>query len=84
MLNIFISVPDANNGSFGGELMAYNPPPNLMDFDDILLENAASPVSSDLPTNNLYTSYCTDPLDLEEAEDSFFDSLVPGDVNTSI
>ncbi|XP_067211083.1 heat shock factor protein-like isoform X2 [Linepithema humile] len=76
-------IPDAsNNVSVGGELITYNPPPNLMDFDDILLgnESSSSPIPSDLPTNNLYTSY-TGPLqDLDE--NSFFDALVPNDMNT--
>lgn len=82
---LFILVPDVN-GSVGGELMAYNPSSNIMDFDD-LLENCASSsshVSSDLSANNPYAAYYPDPLNLGDAEDSIFDSIVPNDANTKM
>ncbi|XP_043259854.1 heat shock factor protein-like isoform X4 [Colletes gigas] len=69
------------NGS-GGELMAYNPTQNLLDFDDdMMFLDATSPVtntSGDVTANNLYTS---DPLDLEDNKASLLESL-RNDVNT--
>lgn len=70
------------NGTGGGELMAYNPTPNLLDFDDDIFLNAASPVTStasDSATTSLYNS---DPLDLEDNKVSLLNSLT-NDVNTS-
>ncbi|KAK2580615.1 hypothetical protein KPH14_007729 [Odynerus spinipes] len=59
---------DTMNGGGGGELMAYNPTPSLLDFDDDIFLGAttSSPVTNstnDVSSNNLYTS---DPLDLED------------------
>ncbi|XP_076639226.1 uncharacterized protein LOC143351527 isoform X1 [Colletes latitarsis] len=69
------------NGS-GGELMAYNPTQNLLDFDDdMMFLDATSPVtntSGDVTANNMYTS---DPLDLEDNKASLLESL-RNDVNT--
>ncbi|KAL6440159.1 hypothetical protein ACFW04_003041 [Cataglyphis niger] len=65
------------NGSAGGELMTYNPSSNLLDFDDdMLLENESPSLptaSSNLSTDNLYTS---DPLDPLDDKASLYDSLV--------
>lgn len=70
------------SGTSGGELMAYNPTSNLLDFDDDIFLNATSPVTStagDTATTSLYTS---DPLDLEDNKVSLLNSLT-NDVNTS-
>ncbi|XP_029170843.1 heat shock factor protein 1-like isoform X2 [Nylanderia fulva] len=67
------------NGSVGGELMTYNRTPNLLDFDDdMLLENDTSlpTASSDLLTNNLYTSDLLDPSDSLDDKALLYDSLV--------
>lgn len=57
--------------------MAYTPTSNLLDFDDNMLlgdESSSLPTaSSDLPTNNLYTSDLSDPLDDKTL---LYDSLV--------
>ncbi|CAK9817145.1 Heat shock factor protein [Anthophora plagiata] len=71
-----------NGTGSGGELMAYNPTPNLLDFDDDIFLGAASPVtnaSGDTAMNSLYNS---DPLDLEDNKASLLDSLT-NDVNSS-
>ncbi|XP_017767349.1 PREDICTED: heat shock factor protein-like isoform X3 [Eufriesea mexicana] len=76
------NVTENINGTGGGELMAYNPTPNLLDFDDDIFLNAASPVTStagDTATTSLYNS---DPLDLEDNKVSLLNSLT-NDVNTS-
>lgn len=60
--------------------MAYNPTPNLLDFDDdMLLGNESSSLptaSSDLPTDNLYSSDLTDSLDPLDDKALLYDSLV--------
>ncbi|KAG7199312.1 hypothetical protein KM043_018164 [Ampulex compressa] len=75
---------DSINGSGGGELMAYNPTPSLLDFDDdiFLGGTSSSPItnSSADPSNNLYES---DPLNLEDSKVSLLDSLVSNDAHTS-
>ncbi|CAK9832257.1 Heat shock factor protein [Anthophora retusa] len=71
-----------NGTGSGGELMAYNPTSNLLDFDDDIFLGAASPVtntSGDTAMNSLYNS---DPLDLEDNKASLLDSLT-NDVNSS-
>ncbi|XP_050445715.1 heat shock factor protein isoform X3 [Cataglyphis hispanica] len=71
------ALADSINGSAGGELMTYNPTSNLLDFDDdMLLENESPSLptaSSNLSTDNLYTS---DPLDPLDDKASLYDSLV--------
>ncbi|XP_034189928.1 uncharacterized protein LOC117608626 isoform X3 [Osmia lignaria lignaria] len=78
-----VNVAENMNGSAaGGELMTYNPTPNLLDFDDDIFLGATSPVTStagDTATTSLYNS---DPLDLEDSKTSLLDSLT-NDVNTS-
>lgn len=62
--------------------MAYNPTPNLLDFDDDIFLDATSPVTStagDTATTSLYTP---GPLDLEDSKTSLLDSLT-NDVNAS-
>ncbi|XP_076177819.1 heat shock factor protein isoform X2 [Ptiloglossa arizonensis] len=70
------------NGS-GGELMAYNPTQNLLDFDDdMMFLDPTSPVTNttgDTSANGLYAS---DSIDLEDNKTSLLDSLT-NDVNTS-
>lgn len=76
------NVAENISGTSGGELMAYNPTSNLLDFDDDIFLNATSPVTStagDTATTSLYTS---DPLDLEDNKVSLLNSLT-NDVNTS-
>ncbi|XP_070151833.1 heat shock factor protein isoform X3 [Polyergus mexicanus] len=73
------TLADSINGSAGGELMAYNPTPNLLDFDDdMLLENESSlpTASSALSTDNLYTSTLSDSLDPLDDKALLYDSLV--------
>lgn len=57
--------------------MTYNPTSNLLDFDDdMLLENESPSLptaSSNLSTDNLYTS---DPLDPLDDKALLYDSLV--------
>lgn len=57
--------------------MTYNPTSNLLDFDDdMLLENDSPSLptaSSNLSTDNLYTSDSLDPLDDKAL---LYDSLV--------
>ncbi|XP_076228675.1 heat shock factor protein isoform X2 [Nomia melanderi] len=75
------NLADNVNGTAGGELMAYNPTQNLLDFDDDIFFDTASPVTStagDTATNSLYAS---DPLDLEDNKASLLDSLT-NDVST--
>nr|XP_012148970.1 PREDICTED: heat shock factor protein isoform X3 [Megachile rotundata] len=70
-----VNVSENINGSAGGELMAYNPAQNLLDFDDDIFLNTTSPVTSatgDTATTSLYNS---DPLDLEDSKASLLDSL---------
>ncbi|XP_071857560.1 heat shock factor protein isoform X2 [Bombus fervidus] len=77
------NVTENNNGTGGGELMAYNPVQNFLDFDDDIFMEAASPPTStaggDTAVINLYSS---DSLDLEDSKFSFLNSLT-NDVNTS-
>lgn len=79
-------VAESLNGNGGGELMAYNPAPSLLDFDDDIflgVSSAASPganASNDGATNNLYS---VDPLDLEDSKASLLESLVGNDANSS-
>ncbi|XP_026299187.1 heat shock factor protein isoform X3 [Apis mellifera] len=76
------NVAENISGTSGGELMAYNPTSNLLDFDDDIFLNATSPVTStagDTATTSLYTS---DPLDLEDNKVSLLNSLT-NDVNSS-
>ncbi|XP_017791384.1 PREDICTED: heat shock factor protein 1-like isoform X1 [Habropoda laboriosa] len=71
-----------NGTGSGGELMAYNPTPNLLDFDDDIFLGATSPAtntSGDTAMSSLYTS---DPLDLEDNKTSLLESLT-NDVNSS-
>ncbi|XP_043518274.1 heat shock factor protein 1-like isoform X3 [Frieseomelitta varia] len=78
-----VNVTENINGTGGGELMAYNPTPNLLDFDDDIFLEATSPVTStadDTATVNFYNS---DPLDLEDNKVSLLNSLT-NDVNTSL
>lgn len=72
------TIADSINGSAGGELMAYNPTSNLLDFDDdVLLENDSSlPTSSDSLTNNLYCSELSEPIDSLDDKALLYDSLV--------
>ncbi|CAL1675925.1 unnamed protein product [Lasius platythorax] len=74
------TIADSINGSAGGELMAYTPTSNLLDFDDnMLLGNESSSLptaSSDLPTNNLYTADLSDALDPLDDKTLLYDSLV--------
>ncbi|KAK1119114.1 hypothetical protein K0M31_013614 [Melipona bicolor] len=77
-----VNVTENINGTGGGELMAYNPTPNFLDFDDDIFLEATSPVTStadDAATVNFYNS---DPLDLEDNKVSLLNSLT-NDVNTS-
>lgn len=77
-----VNVTENINGTGGGELMAYNPTPNFLDFDDDIFLEATSPVTStadDTATVNFYNS---DPLDLEDNKVSLLNSLT-NDVNTS-
>ncbi|KAF3429790.1 hypothetical protein E2986_01473 [Frieseomelitta varia] len=70
-----VNVTENINGTGGGELMAYNPTPNLLDFDDDIFLEATSPVTStadDTATVNFYNS---DPLDLEDNKVSLLNSL---------
>ncbi|XP_012249940.1 heat shock factor protein isoform X1 [Bombus impatiens] len=77
------NVAENNNGTGGGELMAYNPAQNFLDFDDDIFLEATSPPTStaggDTAIINLYSS---DSLDLEDSKFSFLNSLT-NDVNTS-
>ncbi|XP_060820143.1 heat shock factor protein 1-like isoform X2 [Bombus pascuorum] len=77
------NVTENNNGTGGGELMAYNPVQNFLDFDDDIFLEATSPPTNtaggDTAIVNLYSS---DPLDLEDSKFSFLNSLT-NDVNTS-
>ncbi|XP_068967810.1 heat shock factor protein-like isoform X2 [Bombus flavifrons] len=77
------NVAENNNGTGGGELMAYNPVQNFLDFDDDMFLEATSPPTStaggDTAIINLYSS---DSLDLEDSKFSFLNSLT-NDVNTS-
>lgn len=78
-------VTDSMNGGGGGELMAYNPAPSLLDFDDDIFLGAttSSPgtnSANDAPSNNLYTS---DPLDLEDNKTSLLESYVGSNENSS-
>ncbi|XP_054014422.1 heat shock factor protein-like isoform X3 [Hylaeus anthracinus] len=68
------------NGN-GGELMAYNPTQNLLDFDDdmMFLDGTSPGATADATANNLYES---DPLDLDDNKASLLESLT-NDVNTS-
>lgn len=73
------TIADSINGSAGGELMAYNPTPNLLDFDDdMLLENESSlpTASSDSLTNNLYTSDLSERIDSLDDKALLYDSLL--------
>ncbi|XP_046142205.1 heat shock factor protein 1-like isoform X4 [Osmia bicornis bicornis] len=77
-----VNAENMNGSAAGGELMTYNPTPNLLDFDDDIFLGATSPVTStagDTATTSLYNS---DPLDLEDSKTSLLDSLT-NDVNTS-
>ncbi|XP_014612950.1 PREDICTED: heat shock factor protein 1-like isoform X2 [Polistes canadensis] len=79
------TVADSLSGNGGGELMAYNPAPNLLDFDDDIFLNAtaASPVNNsvnDVSSSNLYAS---DPLDLEDSKASLLESYVGSNENDS-
>ncbi|XP_043493988.1 heat shock factor protein isoform X3 [Polistes fuscatus] len=79
------AVADSLSGNGGGELMAYNPAPNLLDFDDDIFLNAtvASPVNNsanDVSSSNLYAS---DPLDLEDSKASLLESYVGSNENDS-
>lgn len=78
-----LTVAENNNGTGGGELMAYNPAQNFLDFDDDIFLEATSPPTStaggDTAIINLYSS---DSLDLEDSKFSFLNSLT-NDVNTS-
>ncbi|XP_043590912.1 heat shock factor protein isoform X1 [Bombus pyrosoma] len=77
------NVAENNNGTGGGELMAYNPVQNFLDFDDDIFLEATSPPTNtaggDTAVINLYSS---DSLDLEDSKFSFLNSLT-NDVNTS-
>ncbi|XP_076752301.1 uncharacterized protein LOC143424235 isoform X2 [Xylocopa sonorina] len=74
------NVAESINGTGGGELMAYNPTPSLLDFDDDIFLSATSPSTvDDTATTSHYNS---DPLDLEDNKASLLDSLT-NDVNTS-
>lgn len=82
MYILFPVAENMNGSAAGGELMTYNPTPNLLDFDDDIFLGATSPVTStagDTATTSLYNS---DPLDLEDSKTSLLDSLT-NDVNTS-
>ncbi|XP_033331458.2 uncharacterized protein LOC117223334 isoform X3 [Megalopta genalis] len=73
---------DNVNGSVGGELMAYNPTQNLLDFDDDMFLDATSPQTStacNASTNSLYAS---NSLELEDNKASLLDSLT-NDVDIS-
>ncbi|KAI4491317.1 hypothetical protein M0802_010250 [Mischocyttarus mexicanus] len=77
------AVADSLSGNGGGELMAYNPTSNLLDFDDIFLNaDTASPVNSE---NDVYSSnqYTSDPLDLEDSKTSLLESYVGSRENNS-
>ncbi|XP_076247297.1 uncharacterized protein LOC143187152 isoform X2 [Calliopsis andreniformis] len=73
----------AENGTSGGELMAYNSTQNLLDFDDDMFLNSSPNVnimSGDTTTNNLYT---TDSLDLEDNNKASLLESLTNDVNNS-
>ncbi|XP_015188915.1 PREDICTED: heat shock factor protein 1 isoform X2 [Polistes dominula] len=79
------AVADSLSGNGGGELMAYNPTPNLLDFDDDIFLNATvtSPINNsanDVSSSNLYSS---DPLDLEDSKASLLESYVGSNENDS-
>ncbi|XP_015428911.1 PREDICTED: heat shock factor protein-like isoform X1 [Dufourea novaeangliae] len=73
---------DNVNGTAGGELMAYNPTQNLLDFDDDIFLNAASPVTSSVDDGTANSLYASDPLDMEDSKASLLASL-RNVVNTS-
>ncbi|XP_046752681.1 heat shock factor protein isoform X4 [Diprion similis] len=56
----------------GGELMAYNPPQNFLDFDNDIFLGATSSLSS--PLNNSTNNY-QDTYDLEDSKASLLESL---------
>lgn len=76
-----LTVTENINGTGGGELMAYNPTPNLLDFDDDIFLDTTSVTNTadDTAAVNFYNS---DPLDLEDNKVSLLSSLT-NDVNTS-
>lgn len=82
---ITIIVADSISGNGGGELMAYNPAPSLLDFDDDIFLGAttSSPVTNsanDVSSSNLYAS---DPLDLEDNKTSLLESYVGSNENNN-
>lgn len=82
---ITIVVADSISGNGGGELMAYNPTPSLLDFDDDIFLGAttSSPITNsanDVSSNNPYTS---DPLDLEDNKTSLLESYVGSNENNN-
>ncbi|KAL2751210.1 heat shock factor protein 1-like isoform X4 [Vespula maculifrons] len=79
------TVADSISGNGGGELMAYNPAPSLLDFDDdiFLGPTTSSPITNsanDVSSNNPYTS---DPLDLEDNKTSLLESYVGSNENNN-
>ncbi|XP_035723602.1 heat shock factor protein 1-like isoform X2 [Vespa mandarinia] len=79
------AVADSISGNGGGELMAYNPAPSLLDFDDDIFLGAttSSPITNsanDVSSSNLYAS---DPLDLEDNKTSLLESYVGSNENNN-
>ncbi|XP_078040473.1 heat shock factor protein isoform X2 [Augochlora pura] len=73
---------DNVNGSVGGELMAYNPTQNLLDFDDDMFLDATSPQTSTACNASTNTLYASNPLEMEDNKASLLDSLT-SDVDIS-
>ncbi|XP_033227497.1 heat shock factor protein-like isoform X2 [Belonocnema kinseyi] len=70
---------ETNDGSNGnnGELMAYNPIPTLMDFDDdMFLSAAISPATNSATDIRPTGAFSSDPLELGDSKNSILDSLI--------
>ena len=74
---MFFLFVDEINGNSGGELMAYNPMPTLMDFDDdMFLSAATSPAQNSVTDIRPTGAFSSDPLELGDSKNSILDSLI--------
>ncbi|XP_063973351.1 heat shock factor protein 4-like isoform X2 [Diachasmimorpha longicaudata] len=71
-----------DTGVTGGELMAYNPSPSLLEFDEDIFGESNPMNSPDNPTSiqNLYSS---DPLGLEDSKEALLEALANDNNGTS-
>ncbi|XP_012276946.1 heat shock factor protein 1 isoform X2 [Orussus abietinus] len=73
------------NGTEGGELMAYNPSSNLLDFGDIFLGATTSSPDADVTGTSVANNYINpDPLDLADCKTSLLDSLAKANNSNSM